>query len=80
MYIDLYLDAAEAHRWTPATYLTYTLRGKAAKYAGRYQHALMNAIQRRMNAGTVAGIRSAGGSIAYIRLTYSTEALPQESI
>jgi len=68
-YIDSYLATAEdpATRYTPDTYLAYTLRGKARDYLQHYVQALMAAINRRVAAGTVVPIRSLRGSTAYIR-------------
>jgi hypothetical protein len=66
-YIHRYLarTADPATRWTPHTFLAYTLHGKARDYAGGYHRALMRAIGRRVAAGTVVPVRSKGGSTAY---------------
>jgi predicted alpha/beta-fold hydrolase len=68
-YIDAYLDATADPdtRWTPNTFLSYTLHGKAKDYSGHYYRALMRAIDRRVTAGTVTMVRSKGGSQAYMR-------------
>jgi hypothetical protein len=68
-YIEPYLDATAdpATRWTPDTYLAYTLRGTARDYAAGYARALMRAIRRRVDAGTVVPARSVHGSTAYVR-------------
>lgn len=70
-YIDAYLATAEdpATRYTPATYLAYTLHGKAKDYSQHYVQALMGAISRRVAAGTVVPARSVRGSTAYVRRT-----------
>ena len=71
-YIETYLSTAAdpATRWTPETYLAYTLRGDArSRWSSGYSRALMRAIGRRMNAGTVTGVRSKGGAVAYIRVS-----------
>lgn len=67
-YIGSYLAATAdpGSRWTPHTYLSYTLHGKAKDYAMGYYRALMRAIDRRVAAGTVAAVPSKGGSTAYI--------------
>lgn len=69
-YIEDYLDttAVAATRWTPHTYLAYTLSGAArVEWSGRYYRALMAAINRRIEAGTVMPVMSKGGSTAYVR-------------
>jgi predicted alpha/beta-fold hydrolase len=70
-YIDSYLATTEdpATRYTPDTYLAYTLHGKAKDYSSHYVRALMAAISRRVAAGTVVPARSAHGSTAYVRRT-----------
>lgn len=70
-YIDSYLATTEdpATRYTPATYLAYTLHGKAKDYSQHYVRALMAAIGRRVTAGTVVPVRSVRGSTAYVRRT-----------
>lgn len=67
-YIEAYLlaTADPATRWTPWTYLTYTLRGAArSTWMHGYYDALMRAITRRIDAGTVTEVPSKGGSVAY---------------
>lgn len=67
-YIDGYLAATAdpATRYTPWTYLKYSIRGTAwSSWSRSYYDALMNAISRRLAAGTVIEVRSVGGSIAY---------------
>lgn len=68
-YIEPYLATTEdpATRYTPDTYLAYTLHGKAKDYSTHYVRALMAAISRRVDAGTVVPVRSVHGSTAYIR-------------
>jgi hypothetical protein len=70
-YIDAYLNTAAdpATRWTPETYLSYTLRGAAKqRWSAGYSRALMRAISRRVSAGTVIAVRSKGRSTAYMRV------------
>jgi predicted alpha/beta-fold hydrolase len=68
-YVEAYLNttADPDTRWTPDTYLAYTLHGKAKDYSMHYVNALMRALRRREAAGTVTAVRSKGGSTAYIR-------------
>ena len=68
-YTELYLNMAADPdtRWTPDTYLAYTLHGKAKAWSMHYVQALMRALRRREAAGTVVAVRSKGGSTAYIR-------------
>lgn len=69
-YIDAYLDATADPdtRWTPWTFLKYTVHGSAwSNWSRGYYDALMRAISRRMTAGTVTGVRSKGGGVAYVR-------------
>jgi predicted alpha/beta-fold hydrolase len=68
-YTELYLDttADPATRWTPGTYLTYTLHGRAKSYSAHYLRALMRAIARRVENGTVIEMRSKHGGSAYVR-------------
>ncbi len=68
-YIEPYLDktADPGTRWTPGTYLSYTLAGKAKGYSAHYATALMRAIRRREAAGEVIAVPSKGGSTAWIR-------------
>ena len=68
-YIHRYLNttADPDTRWTPWTYLKYTVHGSAWNYGHGYHRALMRAISRRVTAGTVVAIRSKGGSVAYVR-------------
>lgn len=68
-YVEEYLDAAAANRWTPATFFSYRLRGLAKQYAGRYQAALLRALTHRVEAGEVVAVPSRGGSVAYVRVT-----------
>lgn len=62
-----YLDAAMRHGWTPSTFLHYTLRGKAAKYAGRYADSLRRSLIELERIGAVQKTSSARGGVAYIR-------------
>lgn len=68
-YVEAYLNttADPGTRWTPDTYLAYTLHGKAKDYSRGYANALMRALNRRVRDGTVISVRSKGGSTAYIR-------------
>ena len=69
-YIDAYLDttADPDTRWTPWTFLKYTVHGSAwSQWSHGYYDALMRAISRRVTAGTVVGVRSKGGALAYMR-------------
>jgi hypothetical protein len=69
-YIDAYLTATAdpSTRWTPWTFLKYQVHGSAwSLWSHGYYDALMRAIGRRVTAGTVVGVRSKGGSIAYVR-------------
>lgn len=66
-YIEDYLRQAEQHRWTPGTYLHYTLAGRAKDYSASYQRALQRAIDRRVQSGDVVPVRSAGARVAYVR-------------
>ena len=68
-YIDDYLDTAAdpATRWTPDTFLTRTLAGKAKDYSAGYRRALMRAIGRRQQAGTVIAVPSKSGGTAFMR-------------
>lgn len=68
-YIDSYLamTADPGTRWTPDTYLSYTLGGRAKDWSAGYARALMRAISRRVAAGTVVAVPSKGGSTAYMR-------------
>lgn len=69
-YIGSYLAATAdpATRWTPATYLSYTLRGRAKDWwSSGYSRALWRAINRRVRDRSVIAVRSKGGSTAYIR-------------
>lgn len=68
-YIDAYLDttADPATRYTPDTYLAHVLHGRAKNYSMHYVRALMRAIRRRVDEGTVIPVSSVRGSTAYIR-------------
>jgi hypothetical protein len=68
-YVEPYLDttADPATRYTPDTYLAYTLHGKAKDYSVHYRDALMRAIRRRVDAGTVVPAKSVRGAVAYVR-------------
>jgi len=77
-YAEAYLDTAAdpATRWTPWTYLKYTVHGSAwSNYSYGYRDALMRALNRRMTEGTVTAVPSRGGSVAYVR----TEIARQEN-
>jgi hypothetical protein len=77
-YIDDYLDTAAepGTRWTPHTFLSYTLRGQAKNWSSGYHRALMRAIERRVSAGTVIAVTSKGRSTAYIRAAVAGPGTP----
>lgn len=61
-YTDSYLHMTAGGRLlTPGTYLAYVLRGRARKYAGRYQSALMRSLEKR----GARPVKSVRGGIAY---------------
>lgn len=60
-----YLNAAELHRWTPQTFLRYTLRGKAKDYTAGYRDRLFADIKDALAAGHIEPIESARGGQAY---------------
>jgi hypothetical protein len=64
MYTESYLDAAAKHKWTPATFLHHTLRGKAKQYSGKYQTALLRDLKSRDD---VVAVRSSKGGQAFVR-------------
>lgn len=68
-YIDSYLTmtADPGTRYTPDTYLSYTLGGRAKNWSSGYARALMRAVNRRVAAGTVVPVPSVGGSTAWMR-------------
>jgi hypothetical protein len=68
-YVLPYLDktANPKTRYTPATYLAYTLRGTAKhQYGGGYTRSLVNSLMRLVAEGTVKQARSVHGSTAFI--------------
>lgn len=67
-YIEDYLDTCAVRPITPASYLASRLRGRAATYSLAYKTALMAAIERRVQAGTVEACESLGHRIAYRRV------------
>jgi len=76
-YIGAYLNrtADPDSRFTPDTFLAYTLRGEAKhRWGGGYAQALMRAISRRVDAGTVVPVPSKGGSTAWMRTSDLTPA------
>jgi len=69
-YIDAYLTATADPdtRWTPWTFLKYTVHGEAwSLWSHGYYDALIRAISRRVTAGSVVGVRSKGGGVAYVQ-------------
>lgn len=66
-YVESYLRAAAKYLWTPGTYLAYNLEGRAKDWAARYERALVRALERRQARGEVVAVRSAKGSVAYMR-------------
>ena len=69
-YVQPYLDKAAnpKTRYTPGTYLAYTLRGVAKhQYGGDYKRALVNSLMRLVAGGTVVETRSMHGCTAYMR-------------
>ena len=68
-YVGPYLakTANPKTRYTPGTYLAYTLRGAAKhRYGGDYRRALVNSLTRLVADGTVVTARSVRGGTAYI--------------
>lgn len=62
-YIDSYLETtARGNLITPGTFLAYTLRGRAKRWAGRYEGALLRFIKRR----NCKPVTSKGGRTAYV--------------
>ena len=51
---------------TPGSFLAYNLHGRRRKYMSNYNSALHNAIDCRLDAGTITDVVSAGGQTAYI--------------
>jgi hypothetical protein len=71
-YVEPYLSA-NARRgplrgFTISTYLARVLRGRARGYGASYEDALRLAIVRRVDAGQVIALPSAGGGTAYHRV------------
>lgn len=69
-YVDAYLaeTAYPATRYTPWTFLKYTVHGSAwGSWAYSYYHALMRSLHRREAAGEIIAVPSKGRSTAYIR-------------
>ena len=69
-YVRPYLDktADPKTRYTPGTYLAYTLRGAAKhRYGGDYKRALVNSLVRLVANGTVIKTRSIHGGTAYMK-------------
>jgi len=66
MYLEAYLKAAAVNRWTPGTFLAYTLRGKAKDWMSKYQRALENALIEEEKAGRVVRVRSVRGHTAWV--------------
>ena len=75
-YVLSYLDKTTdpKTRYTPATYLAYTLRGSAKhQYGGDYTRSLVNSLMRLVAKGTVKQTRSMHGSIAFIYTDVESE-------
>jgi len=70
-----YYRAAVLHGWTPSTFLQYTLRGRAKDYMGRYLDRLMRALQADEQAGWANRVRSVGGSMTWVPVSDTVEAL-----
>lgn len=51
-----------------SSFLTYTLRGVAKSYSGKYRQALENSLDREVAAGRVRIGYSARGGTAYYRV------------
>ena len=69
MYLEPYLrrTANPKTRWTIGTFLANTLTGSArSEWADTYQRALLNSLQRLVEAGEVEKVASVKGGIAYI--------------
>lgn len=67
-YIEMYLmlTADPATRYTPWTFLKYTVHGSAwSAWSRGYYDALMRSVNRRIIDGTVEAVPSKGGSVAY---------------
>lgn len=68
MYFESYLqvneERGEGNGLTPGSYLAYTLRGKAKRYANRYRRALLNALT---SATDTYEAKSAKGGVAWYR-------------
>jgi NADH:ubiquinone oxidoreductase subunit F (NADH-binding) len=68
-YVQPYLakTANPKTRYTPGTYLAYTLRGAAKhQYGSDYKRALVNSLMRLVADGTVISTRSMHGYTAFI--------------
>lgn len=61
-YVEQYLSGPA---YTVNTFIKYTVRGRAARYAGKYVVALRRSLQRRSD---VVPVRSIRGGIAYRKL------------
>jgi hypothetical protein len=70
---EAYLDSAEAHGYTPGTWLSRTLRGKAKRYMSSYERPLLADLVAREGRGEIIRVRSARGGIAWVR---AQQALP----
>ena len=69
-YLESYLAGTKnpKTRYTPSTYLAYTLRGTAKHtYGDVYLRALMNGLNRLIKSGEVQAVASVNGSTAFIR-------------
>ena len=68
-YVEPYLAKTRnpKTRWTPGTYLAYTLRGAAKhQYGGDYHRALVTSLRRLVADGSVVVTRSVHGNVAYV--------------
>jgi hypothetical protein len=66
--------ADPATRYTPATWLKYTLRGKAARYSGKYARVLLRSLRDGVERGTIMQVPSVRGGRAYVRVTQGDSA------
>ena len=67
-YIEDFLNQSETKPLTISTYLTGVLKGRAASWKRTYQVALRNAINRRVQAGTVERCTSVHGAESFRRI------------
>jgi hypothetical protein len=74
-YLRPYLEttADPATRYTPGTFLAYTLRGKAAKYSDVYLRALLRSLEREERAGKAMRVPSVRKGVAWIQISPAQE-------